>query len=144
MLEHLYQKKGCELLAGEDIVRYAKSASQTMSLCWTEDWHYQEPGDNMKQGQQVPVKKMQLREENIHPVYKEWLCDPGLADKVAQSFNEGLGERMTEYPFRHPVRGGMLHEETSLCSLQDTPQIWLDRHWIRHDHEARRGNDTDK
>lgn len=142
-LEHLFQKKGLKPLTGDDVFSYAQSDVQKISLRWTEDWQYRQPWRKCKRWETVPVNSIGEVADDLHPMYKEWLCDPGLADKVAQSFNEGIGETTAEYPFRHPIYSGMLHEETSACSLQDTSEIWLDRHWARENHQIGRKTDTD-
>lgn len=122
-LEQLHRKQGGRMLTGEHITVYATSTKEIgCTIGWTEDWRF---SNSIK----PTIADVETREANdLFSVYKAWLQDPELADKVAHAYNNGNNQRRegNPYPFCHSEYPGQLYFETSLCRSREG-KVWLDR-----------------
>lgn len=130
-LQRLSDSMDRRQLTGDDITTYANSEEVFDDpLEWTEDWNYSRSCSEaiVYSGYfQEADKNHQKQNNDLSPIYKEWLRDPQLADQVAQAFNEGVKEHgKVAYPFCHSDYPGKVYFETSLCQSRDG-KVWLDR-----------------
>jgi hypothetical protein len=123
-LERLAVRLGGKVLTGNDIKNFASAdgkLGKTDALCWKEHWKFSWSEKIREEEPQIETA------DDLFSVYKEWLQDDQLADKVAQAYNEGVQlHNKVAYPFCHSESPGKVYFETSLCQSTDE-KVWLDR-----------------